>query len=178
MKYQTLLFEIGAEEIPAGYIAPALAALAGNLLEKLKEARIACKAAKTFGTPRRLAVMVDGVAEKQETVTTEMTGPPKSVGMDGTGNFTMAAEKFAQKAGVPVKSLFVIQTGKGEYLAARKEEKGKPAGDLLKEVKIDDPTPYDIKMNSKGNIYLTPVLATEALLVVPLDKYRIYKFTM
>ncbi len=52
------------------------------------------------------------------------------------------------------------------------------AGDLLKEVKIDDPTPYDIKMNSKGNIYLTPVLATEALLVVPLDKYRIYKFTM
>lgn len=168
MKYQTLLFEIGAEEIPAGYIAPALAALAGNLLEKLKEARIACKAAKTFGTPRRLAVMVDGVAEKQETVTTEMTGPPKSVGMDGTGNFTMAAEKFAQKAGVPVKSLFVIQTGKGEYLAARKKEKGKPAGDLLKtilpQVIASLPFPKTMRWGERNETFARPVHSLTALL--------------
>lgn len=51
-------------------------------------------------------------------------------------------------------------------------------GDLVKEVKIDDPVPYNIKVNFKGNIYLSPILIGKALLKIPLDKYRIYKFNM
>jgi hypothetical protein len=51
-------------------------------------------------------------------------------------------------------------------------------GELLKTVKVDDPIPYNVKVDVKGNIYITPFLGTEALLSIPLDKYRIYKFSI
>jgi glycyl-tRNA synthetase beta chain len=66
---ESLLLEIGAEEIPAGYIQPALDAMAQGLLRRLDAARIDHGQARTCGTPRRLALIVDGVAAKQETVT-------------------------------------------------------------------------------------------------------------
>lgn len=168
MRYHTLLLEIGTEELPAGYIAPALAALAGNLVGKLKEARIVCNTAQTFGTPRRLAVMVEGVAEKQETVTTDLTGPPKSVGMDSAGQFTLAAEKFAQKAGVPLKEIFIARTAKGEYLAARKVEKGEAAGRLLKtilpQVIAALPFPKTMRWGRRSETFARPVHSLTALL--------------
>ncbi|MEJ2641431.1 MAG: glycine--tRNA ligase subunit beta, partial [Desulfosarcinaceae bacterium] len=71
---QTLLLEIGTEEIPAGYIAPALAALSANLQQQLTHHRIAFGRVKTFGTPRRLAVEVHEVAARQETVTELVVG--------------------------------------------------------------------------------------------------------
>jgi len=63
-----LLLEIGAEEIPAGYIRPALKALSSSLLQKLTEARIEHGNAKVYGTPRRLAVNVENVAHKQQSI--------------------------------------------------------------------------------------------------------------
>lgn len=121
---ETLLLEIGAEEIPAGYIEPALNALSAILLQKLKEERIEHGEAKTFGTPRRLSVMVTGVSTRQAPLTIEVTGPPEKAGFDDTGQPTVAGKKFAEKMGIPVKSIRVKQTEKGSYLCAVKTDPG------------------------------------------------------
>ncbi|MCU0590151.1 MAG: glycine--tRNA ligase subunit beta [Desulfobacterales bacterium] len=115
---KTLLLEIGTEEIPAGYIEPALAALSSTLAQKLDEARVAHGAVRTFGTPRRLAVRVDEVALRQTSLTSEVLGPPRRAAYDTEGRPTIAAVKFAEKVGVPLGKLTVVATPKGEYLNA------------------------------------------------------------
>ena len=98
---ETLLLEIGAEEIPAGYIQPALDALAANLLNRLDTARIGHGQAHTCGTPRRLTVTVEQVASKQETVTEDLMGPPEKIAFDEDGNPTMPPRNSPKKRGWP-----------------------------------------------------------------------------
>ena len=129
-----LLLEIGAEEIPAGYIRPALKALSSSLLQKLSDARIEHGNARVYGTPRRLAVNVENVARKQKSIKSEVIGPPAKVGFDENGMPTMAARKFAEKVGVPVNKLTVKETPRGSYLAAEKMERGLATQTLLKEI--------------------------------------------
>ena len=130
----TLLLEIGTEEIPAGYIHPALKALAETLQKKMTEARIAYGSAETFGTPRRLAVRIEKVAAKQLPLKTELIGPPFKVGFDESAKPTVAAKKFAEKAGVKIDQLNVKETPKGAYLCAVKQERGQATLTLLKEI--------------------------------------------
>jgi len=130
----TLLLEIGTEEIPAGYINPALKALAETLQKKLTAARIEHGSAEIFGSPRRLAVRINEVAAKQLPLKTELTGPPVKVGFDESGKPTMAAKKFAEKAGVKIEKLGVKETKKGAYLCAVKQERGQATHALLKEI--------------------------------------------
>jgi glycyl-tRNA synthetase beta chain len=129
-----LLLEIGAEEIPAGYIRPALKALSSSLLQKLSDARIEHGNARVYGTPRRLAVNVENVARKQKSIKSEVIGPPAKVGFDENGMPTMAARKFAEKVGVPVSKLTVKETPRGSYLSAEKMERGLATQTLLKEI--------------------------------------------
>lgn len=129
-----LLIEIGTEEIPAGYIAPALKEFSKLLLNKLKENRIEHGIANTFGTPRRLSVIVLNVADKQQDIVTEITGPPERIGFDENGNPTIAAEKFAQKAGITVGKIKTKETRKGLYLYAEKKEKGILTKSILKQI--------------------------------------------
>jgi glycyl-tRNA synthetase beta chain len=117
-----LLFEIGSEEIPAGYIEPALSALSADVTAKLTEARIGFGAVKTYGTPKRLAVLVKDVADHQEALTTEVVGPPEKVAFDADGKPTVPALKFAEKLGIPMEQVEVKDTGKGRYLCAMKTE--------------------------------------------------------
>ena len=131
---KTLLLEIGTEEIPAGYIEPALAALASTLARKLDEARIEHGGVRTFGTPRRLAVMVEAVAARQKSLTREIVGPPRKAAYDPDGQPTMAAVKFAEKVGLPVGKLGVASTPKGEYLSAVVTEAGAAAATVLKTI--------------------------------------------
>ena len=131
---KTLLLEIGTEEIPAGYIEPALAALASTLARKLDEARIEHGGVRTFGTPRRLAVKVEAVAARQKSLTSEIVGPPRKAAYDPDGRPTMAAVKFAEKVGVPVGKLGVVSTPKGEYLSAVVTEAGVAAATVLKTI--------------------------------------------
>ena len=130
----TLLLEIGTEEIPAGYINPALKGLAATLQKKMTEARIEHGSAEIFGSPRRLAVRIEKVAAKQLPLKTELTGPPVKVGFDESGKPTMAAKKFAEKAGVKIEKLSIKETRKGAYLCAVKQERGEATQTLLKEI--------------------------------------------
>ena len=129
-----LLLEIGCEEIPAGYIVPALEALSSILQQKLDHARIVHGDAIVYGTPRRLAIVLKNVALKQKSLKSEMTGPPVSVGYDENGKPSKAAIKFAEKAGVALNKLTAKETSKGMYLCAQKTERGMATSTLLKEI--------------------------------------------
>ncbi|MCK5509354.1 MAG: glycine--tRNA ligase subunit beta [Desulfobacterales bacterium] len=133
----SLLLEIGTEEIPAGYIEPALNALSTMLLKKLIDGRIEYGTAETFGTPKRLVLEVKNVSDRQRPLTTEVTGPPASIGFDKQGHPTIAAEKFAEKVGVSVKDLIIKETKKGAYLCAKKVENGLKTELLLKTILPD-----------------------------------------
>lgn len=132
-----LLLEIGTEEIPAGYIEPALNALTSILLKKLSDARIAHGHAKVFGTPRRLAIQIGDVADKQESLTEEITGPPEKVGFDAQGKPLVAAHKFAEKLGISVNEIKIKETEKGRYLCGKKTDAGLPTLDFLANILPD-----------------------------------------
>ncbi|HZO14498.1 MAG TPA: glycine--tRNA ligase subunit beta [Polyangiaceae bacterium] len=125
-----LLFEIGCEELPASFVAEALAALPRIVEDKLGELRLSFTAMRALGTPRRLAVVVDGLALVQADLDESVMGPPvKAAFRDGQP--TRAAEAFAQKLGCAVGDLERVTTDKGEYLRGVRREKGRPARELL-----------------------------------------------
>jgi glycyl-tRNA synthetase beta chain len=163
-----LLIEIGTEEIPAGYITPALKSLSSALLQKLTEARIDHGKAEVYATPRRLAVKVDSLADKQKSIKSEVIGPPARVGFDTQGNPTTAALKFAEKVGVPVKSLSLKATPKGEYLAAEKRQKGMATlallKDILPEVILSIPFPKKMRWADLEIEFARPIHTILALL--------------
>ncbi|MDJ0780499.1 MAG: glycine--tRNA ligase subunit beta [Desulfosarcinaceae bacterium] len=164
---ETLLLEIGTEEIPAGYIAPALKALSTHLQQQLTHRRITFGRVATFGTPRRLAVTVREVAARQETVSELLVGPPEKVGFDDQGQPTMAARKFAEKAGVSIKKLFVEETDKGRYLAARRTQRGKSSLQILKEILpeviLATPFPKTMRWADWGISFARPIQSVMAL---------------
>ncbi|GGG80772.1 glycine--tRNA ligase subunit beta [Edaphobacter dinghuensis] len=126
------LFEIGLEEIPARMIASAEAELQQRVVAMLERERLvsAGVASKSFATPRRLAVWVAEVAERQQDITEELVGPSVKVAFkDGVP--TPAAEAFAKKAGVAVSSLKTVTTPKGEYIAASSTKQGLDAADVI-----------------------------------------------
>jgi glycyl-tRNA synthetase beta chain len=127
-----LLFEVGCEEIPAGMLPKAEEELRTNI-EKLLTAEnlSAGVTVETFSGPRRLTAWIRGLLAKQPDVASEVTGPPKSVAYDSVGAPTRAALSFAEKQGVHVNDLYLVQTPKGEYLAAKQIKLGRTAEQIL-----------------------------------------------
>jgi glycyl-tRNA synthetase beta chain len=126
-----LLLEIGTEELPAQFVPPALAELNERTTQLLKDARLHHGTIKTLGTPRRLTLLVQELADHQAPVSTEVMGPSKAVGFDAQGQPTKAAIGFAGSQGVPVTSLEVRPTPRGDYLFAVKKETGRKTTVLL-----------------------------------------------
>jgi glycyl-tRNA synthetase beta chain len=128
------LLEIGCEELPASFVGPALADLEDLARQGLAEARLDARSVRTLGTPRRLALLVQGLAERQEDRVREVLGPAVKVAFDGSGQPTGAARGFAKGAGVAVEALERTTTPKGEYLLARVHDAGRAAADVLPEL--------------------------------------------
>src|SRR6266581_3273554 len=130
-----LLFEVGCEEIPAGMLPKAEEEFRTNI-EKLltTESLSDGVSVETFSAPRRLTAWARGLPVKQADVETEVTGPPKSVAYDSVGAPTRAAQSFAEKQGVHVSDLYLVQTPKGEYLAAKQVKLGRTAEQILNSV--------------------------------------------
>ena len=126
------LLEIGTEEIPAGYVPPVLDQLREIASQSLTEARLPFEDVRTLATPRRLTLWVKGLTTLQPDQVTEVGGPPKRVAYDADGNPTKAAIGFAKAQGVNVEDLKIVETERGEYVAADKLEKGQSAHDFLK----------------------------------------------
>ncbi|MCA1959331.1 MAG: glycine--tRNA ligase subunit beta [Desulfomonile sp.] len=129
-----LLIEVGSEEIPAGYVMPAVEALAGLLEKALDDARIGHGFVTVAATPRRLIVSVADVADAQEPREVEKTGPPVASAFDAEGKPTKAAVGFARSQGVDIADLIIIATPRGEQVGIRKREEGRPTLDVLAEL--------------------------------------------
>jgi glycyl-tRNA synthetase beta chain len=126
-----LLFEIGSEEIPAGFLPPALRQLEADLSKALDDARLAHGEVKAVGTPRRLCVWARAVAAKQPDAKTEALGPSVQAAFDAEGKPTPAALGFAKGQGVDVTALQRVATPKGERVAVQRVEKGQRAEKVL-----------------------------------------------
>src|ERR1039458_7934223 len=126
------LLEIGLEEVPARMITGAEAELGHRVNELLTRERLLAAGAKlsTYSTPRRLAVLVEGVLAKQSDTEEQLTGPSWKVAFKD-GAPTAAAEAFARKAGVAVAALEKVTNAKGEYVGASDKRQGRAASELL-----------------------------------------------
>lgn len=128
---EAFLLEIGVEELPARFCAPALEQLKVKGEALLGELRLTFVASCAFGTPRRLAWLVEGLAERQADAETVARGPARTAAFDAEGRPTRAAEGFARSQGVPVEALTVEGVGGREYVFARRTEAGLPADVVL-----------------------------------------------
>jgi len=126
-----LLFEIGTEEIPAGFHKPALAQLCEKFTQKALELKIDHGAVKVMGTPRRFTLLVRDVADKQQDIREELVGPSKKASFGEDGKVTRAAEGFARSKGVQVSDLKMVETPKGQYLMLVREVHGQDSFNLL-----------------------------------------------
>lgn len=124
---KTLLLEIGTEEIPAHVMPGILSQLKENAAKTFEELRIEYKNIKTLGTPRRSALLVEGLAEQQADLSKENRGPAVNIAFDADGNSTKAAQGFARGQGVKPEELVT----KDGYVYAMVHEKGGQTVDLL-----------------------------------------------
>ncbi|AWV90837.1 glycine--tRNA ligase subunit beta [Bradymonas sediminis] len=128
-----LIFEIGCEELPASFCQPALAQIEATFAARADELRLGYESLRTVATPRRLTLLVEGLAAKQTDIQEERTGPPAKVAFKD-GEPTKAALGFARGQGVDPADLYTVETDKGEYLAANVFEAGQPTAELLPEL--------------------------------------------
>lgn len=124
---KTLLLEIGTEEVPAHVMPGILSQLKENAAKTFEELRIEYKNMKTLGTPRRSALLVEGLAEQQADLSKENRGPAVNIAFDADGNPTKAAQGFARGQGVKPEELVT----KDGYVYAMVHEKGGQTVDLL-----------------------------------------------
>lgn len=129
-----LFLEIGTEEIPAGFLPKAMADMEAIVTKELENARLAFGEVKTFATPRRLALVVQGLPAVQPDAEITALGPARNIAFGPDGKPSKAAEGFARGQGVDVASLTLLSTEKGEYVAAVRKESGRPVPDLLAEI--------------------------------------------
>lgn len=122
-----LLFEIGAEEIPAGFMPNILGQLKTLAETKLNDAHLPFESIATYGTPRRLALIVKGLADTSAEISERHKGPSASIAYDADGNPTKAAIGFARGKGLDVADL-VVEDG---YIYAETKTAGVPAKDIV-----------------------------------------------
>ena len=129
-----LLYEIGTEEIPAGYIGPALNQLHTALAAALDEANLTHGEVRAAATPRRLVVSASDVSQRQPDAVVDISGPPVAAAYDADGNPTKAALGFARSQEVDVSAIERRETERGVYCFVRKNVEGRSAIDILAEI--------------------------------------------
>ena len=134
---KNLLFEIGVEEIPARFMAGSIADLVKTAKKALTEARLDFEDVRGMGTPRRLTLFVDGLAERQADLKEELKGPAKKAAFDAEGNPTKALQGFLRSKGLTEQDITVKEMKGGEYVFATKEEKGEDAMSVLPELLVN-----------------------------------------
>jgi glycyl-tRNA synthetase beta chain len=124
------LLEVGVEELPADFVGSAIAQWQQRVAESLTTEFLAYDAIKVYGTPRRLAVLIQGLPDKQADRNEEIKGPPKQAAFKDSQP-TQAAIGFARKQGVGVEDLQLRDTPKGEFVFIQKQIVGKLTREIL-----------------------------------------------
>jgi len=158
---RSLLFEIGTEEIPHSFIAPALQFMEKWISDRFMSVNLEYQDIEVFGTPRRLAIKVSKVADSlPDTIDTRM-GPAKAVSFDDQGVPTKAALGFARSAGVDIADVSIKETPKGEYLCVTKTIPGRTSEDyipnVLQEMISKIPFSKSMRWSNPGVRFARPV---------------------
>lgn len=127
---RTLLVELGCEELPPKDLGLLAKCFAGEVRNRLEAAGVPCGEFESFYTPRRLAIRGE-VAERQSDRVVERRGPSVNAGRDAQGRPTPALLGFARSVGAEPEALEVVETEKGAFFVHRREEPGRPVGELL-----------------------------------------------
>ena len=125
------LFEIGTEEMPAHVVERSVKQLAQRTEKFLKEKGLNFKCTKTFSTPRRLTVLVEDLAEKQEDIDEIKKGPAKKIALDQDKNWTKAAQGFARGQGMTTDDIYFDKVKGTEYAYVHVKKEGKKTSDIL-----------------------------------------------
>jgi len=171
------LLEIGCEEIPAGFIEPALRFMSAGFARRISEARLGSHDAvkqRTMGTPRRLVLFANELPERQADLDELLIGPRVEAAFDADGKPTRACEGFARSKGVDPAQLTVFETAKGRAVGLQHLVTGKPTLDilpgLLEGLLIELSFPKSMRWGDGSNRFARPVHWIVALLdnqVVP-----------
>jgi glycyl-tRNA synthetase beta chain len=155
------LVELGTEELPPLALPELERAFAAGVLQGLKEAALPHGELRSFATPRRLAVLVSGLAAQQPAQAVKLKGPPVNAAFDKAGKPTIAATKFAEKCGVDVSALARVTEGKGEFLFYAGEKPGVATASLLPAIvqkSLDAlPIPKRMRWGSSTAEFVRPV---------------------
>ncbi len=127
----TILFELGCEELPPKSLKPLRDALQASVTEQLTAADITFDSIKAFAAPRRLAIQIQGISDKQPDRTEQKRGPAIKAAFDAEGNPTRAAMGFAKGLGIEASELTTIKTDKGDYVGFEQTIRGQATTELL-----------------------------------------------
>ena len=164
---KNLLVELGLEELPAYVVTPSEKQLGEKMAAFLKENRLSFEAIQTFSTPRRLAVRVTGLADKQVDLTEDFKGPAKKIALDSDGNFTKAAQGFVRGKGLTVEDIEFREIKGEEYVYVTKEEIGQAVEAIVPGVvDVLKSLTFPVSMHWAGNSfeYIRPVHTLTVLL--------------
>ncbi|WP_214706230.1 MULTISPECIES: glycine--tRNA ligase subunit beta [unclassified Exiguobacterium] len=155
-----LLLEIGLEELPAQYVLRSEKQLAERVTAFLTDARVQFGTLTVYSTPRRLAVLVKDVEEKQQDLTETLRGPAKKIAQDAEGNWSKAAAGFARGRGLSVDDLYFAEEKGVEYVFADRHESGQATSTLLpalEDVVRGMTFPKNMKWGTSSLRYMRPI---------------------
>ncbi|MGR3741752.1 glycine--tRNA ligase subunit beta [Companilactobacillus sp. DQM5] len=128
---KTFLLELGLEEMPAHVVTPSIEQFSKRITEFLDENRLSYGKVKKYSTPRRLALMIDELADKQDDIDEVAKGPAKKIAQDENGDWTKAAIGFAKGQGGNPDDIFFQELKGTEYAYIKKHELGKSSNEVL-----------------------------------------------
>jgi glycyl-tRNA synthetase beta chain len=131
---QTVLLEIGLEEMPAKYVRSSSIQLKEKMAAFLEANRIGFDAIEMYATPRRLAVIASGVSDKQADLAEVIKGPAKKIALQADGTWSKAALGFVRGQGLTPEDIFFDELNGVEYVFVKKETNGKASSEVLKEL--------------------------------------------
>ncbi|MDQ8692547.1 glycine--tRNA ligase subunit beta [Streptococcus sp. IsoGale022] len=164
---KNLLVELGLEEMPAYVVTPSMKQLRDKMGAFLTDHRLTFEKIEMFSTPRRLAVHVVGLADKQSDLTEDFKGPSKKIALDADGNFTKAAEGFVRGKGLTVEDITFREIKGEEYVYVTKEEVGRPVEEIIPAVtEVLQALTFPVSMHWANNTfeYIRPVHTLTVLL--------------
>ncbi|WP_057878936.1 glycine--tRNA ligase subunit beta [Levilactobacillus paucivorans] len=176
----TFLLEIGLEEMPAHVVTPAIKQLVKRTADYLKEQRVAYDDIKPFSTPRRLAIQISGLADKQEDISESVKGPAKKIAQDADGNWTKAAIGFTRGQGLTPEDITFKEIKGTEYVYVDKFIAGEPVAAVLaglKEVITAMTFPTMMKWSTHHFEYIRPIRWIVALLDADVIPFSILDVT-
>ncbi len=171
-----LLYEIGVEEMPSRFVQSTLDQLVSGLKSRLEEKRVAFEDIDTFATPRRLILVVKGLADRQADLEEEVKGPAKKISIAEDGSFTKAAQGFMRGKGLSESDVYFKDLNGTEYIFATIREEGKDTDEVLMEVLSEIVKsvvfPKSMRWGGKNMRFVRPIRWLVALhndKVVPVD---------